>query len=346
MDKKPTYELKIDGKDNLVFANSLVDEPAHMKNFIAFSKNGVSYKFNEEKRMVVGVVMTPNMKIFRNADERNGLPEHYVFFSEKTVEDARKFFHINKFQDNINPMHTDKNLKGVFMIDSYIAGGKNNPQIPVELKNQNLAEGTWIASYYIENEEVWQSVKDGTFKGFSMEGVFDMIETKEFKQQNKMSKKTKTLKELIFGKENKFATATTVDGVEIQYEGTLEVGTAVMVAGEEGEEPTPAPEGEHQVEVEGTVFLITLDDQGVVQSMTEVTDEEMTAEEVTEAMRSMKADYEKQIASLKKESEDTFKAMKKDLDFLKEGKDNKFKANGKKTGGEKGKGFKALMNKN
>ncbi len=344
MDKKPTYELKIDGKDNLVFANALVDAPAHMKNFIAFSKNGVNYKFNEEKRMVVGVVMTPNMKIFRNADERNGLPEHYVFFSEKTVEDARKYFHINKFQDNINPMHTDKNLKGVFMIDSYIAGGKNNPRIPVELENQNLSDGSWIASYYIENDKVWQDVKDGKFKGFSMEGVFDMIETKEFKQQHKMNKK-KTLVERLFGSDQKFATATTVDGVEITYEGTLEVGTAVMVVGEDGEN-LPAPEGDHQVELEGTVFLINLDDQGIVQSITEVEEEEMTAEEISEAMAKMKADYEKKISEMKKEHEDAFVAVKKDLDFLKESKDNKFKANGKKTGSEKGKGFKSLMTKN
>ena len=39
-------------------------------------------------------------------------------------------------------------------------------------------EGSWFISMKVENNEVWQSVKDGTFKGFSVEGVFDQAEEK------------------------------------------------------------------------------------------------------------------------------------------------------------------------
>ena len=36
----------------------------------------------------------------------------------------------------------------------------------------NATNGSWFVSYKVDNDEVWAQVKDGTFKGFSVEGVF------------------------------------------------------------------------------------------------------------------------------------------------------------------------------
>ena len=35
------------------------------------------------------------------------------------------------------------------------------------------ANGSWFISMKVENDEVWQSVLNGTFKGFSVEGLFE-----------------------------------------------------------------------------------------------------------------------------------------------------------------------------
>ena len=35
-----------------------------------------------------------------------------------------------------------------------------------------LPNGSWFVSYKVDNDDVWKQVKDGTFKGFSVEGVF------------------------------------------------------------------------------------------------------------------------------------------------------------------------------
>ena len=35
-----------------------------------------------------------------------------------------------------------------------------------------LPEGSWFGSFRVENDDVWQQVKDGDFKGFSVEGLF------------------------------------------------------------------------------------------------------------------------------------------------------------------------------
>ena len=40
---------------------------------------------------------------------------------------------------------------------------------------EDVADGSWFVSYLIDNEDVWQRVKSGEFKGFSVEGVFDFV---------------------------------------------------------------------------------------------------------------------------------------------------------------------------
>jgi hypothetical protein len=41
-----------------------------------------------------------------------------------------------------------------------------------------LPEGSWFGSFKVDNDEVWATIKDGTFKGFSVEGMFKDGQTK------------------------------------------------------------------------------------------------------------------------------------------------------------------------
>jgi hypothetical protein len=36
-----------------------------------------------------------------------------------------------------------------------------------------LPAGTWFGVYKVENEDVWNKVKDGSFRGYSIEGMFE-----------------------------------------------------------------------------------------------------------------------------------------------------------------------------
>jgi hypothetical protein len=38
-----------------------------------------------------------------------------------------------------------------------------------------VADGSWFGSYYVANDDVWAKVKDGTFRGFSVEGFFEHV---------------------------------------------------------------------------------------------------------------------------------------------------------------------------
>ncbi len=42
-----------------------------------------------------------------------------------------------------------------------------------------VADGSWFVSYLVDNDDVWARVKEGEFKGFSVEGVFDFPEEKD-----------------------------------------------------------------------------------------------------------------------------------------------------------------------
>ena len=42
----------------------------------------------------------------------------------------------------------------------------------------DYTDRSWFVSMKVDNDEVFESVKNGTFKGFSVEGIFDQAEEK------------------------------------------------------------------------------------------------------------------------------------------------------------------------
>ena len=40
---------------------------------------------------------------------------------------------------------------------------------------EDLPDGTWFIHAKVNNDEVWQKVKDGQIKGFSVEGLFNYV---------------------------------------------------------------------------------------------------------------------------------------------------------------------------
>ena len=169
----PFYELVIDESDDTgVDFNAFVLRPAHGKPYFAFNKEQkIQYFFNEEKRIVTGVMMSANTPIYRSN------PDRFVLFKSETIKAIRTKFHKNGFSNNVNEEHNpDLKLDGVNMISSYIVYHPSH--IPSQFKAMNLQNGTWIASYKIDNPMVWNKIKKGEFSGYSVEGYFDQKEIK------------------------------------------------------------------------------------------------------------------------------------------------------------------------
>lgn len=174
----PIYELRI--SENLqdeaqVDYIALVDAPAIKKDFLAFNENEKKITFSiisEEKRIVSGPLMLADELIYRN-NEKMG--EHYVKFSADTIKAIAIKFAKKKYQNNVNLMHDpEQKVKGVTMFESWLVDIERGI---MPMKGfEGVANGSWFGSFYVENEKVWQSIKKGDYKGFSVEGLFDYVE--------------------------------------------------------------------------------------------------------------------------------------------------------------------------
>ena len=61
----PFFKIVVNEADETgIDFNSFVDAPAHMKAFIAFGKDAVRYEFNDEKRIVTGVMISAGTPIY------------------------------------------------------------------------------------------------------------------------------------------------------------------------------------------------------------------------------------------------------------------------------------------
>lgn len=160
--------LTIDEQDDetRVEKVSLVDDPAIMTTWQAFNSQQQFKVSNEEKRIVSGALMIAGMPIYRR--DPNGA-EYYVSFSKDVIRSIVYKFMKEGRTNMVNEMHAT-DVDGVFMFESYIIDKERGINAPKGFK-QNL-EGSWFGSFKVENDEVWEKVKSGEFKGFSVEGIF------------------------------------------------------------------------------------------------------------------------------------------------------------------------------
>lgn len=124
---------------------------------------------SENEHIITGALMIPQQLIYRNSEQ---FGEHYVKFSVETIKQIAIKFSKKGYQKNVNIMHeADMQVEGVTMFESFISDSKRGIK-PMEAF-KDLPDGTWFGSFYIENPKVWEMVKAGTVKGFSVEGMFD-----------------------------------------------------------------------------------------------------------------------------------------------------------------------------
>ena len=136
-------------------------------------KEKMSFRImNEEKRIISGPLMLADELIYRNNDK---MGEHYVKFSADTIKTIAIKFAKRKYHNHVNLMHDpEQKVKGVTMFESWIVD-KERGIMPMK-GFEGVADGSWFGSFYVENDNVWNEVKQGKYKGFSVEGLFDYEE--------------------------------------------------------------------------------------------------------------------------------------------------------------------------
>ena len=162
----PIYKLVInpEDEDTGVEFVALVNTPAIERNFHAFKSQ--KFTADDEKRIVTGPLMIPDQLIYRRD---NSFGEYYVTYDAEMVKKIAEKFMRTQNSNNVNKEHKDQ-VDGVFMFETFLKDSSRGISAPNGF--EDLPEGTWFGSYKVYNDEVWKDVKDGTFKGFSVEGEF------------------------------------------------------------------------------------------------------------------------------------------------------------------------------
>ena len=171
--KYPLYEISLEGEDALgMFAISLVDKPATKSEWLAFAdEERMEFEVvSEDERKLMGVIMRAEFPILRRDEDGNYF---YVVFKKDVIETLAQRFLRSGFSANIDINHDFKyDVDGVVLEQIFIkdtAKGIN----PYPEKFGAIEEGSLFGIYKIENDEVWEAVKKGLFKGFSLEGLFE-----------------------------------------------------------------------------------------------------------------------------------------------------------------------------
>lgn len=288
-DMTKVYKINIDLFDDItgLDAISLVESPAVKKDFLVFSEDKKLVFNDEEKRIITGVAILADTPIYRRDNSGN---EYYVIFDKETIQKLVEKYSKNNLINSVNIEHNDNDfVDGVTMIESYIVD-KSRGICPKEF--EDIPDGSWIVSYKVENDEVWNKIKSEELFGFSVQGIFKLVEEKissEFSNKNiknsKMNKFREAVKELLM----KYSDVMTDKGeLEWEEDAQLEVGYKVY------QNDMPAPDGEYRVD--DKIFVVV--DGAVAEIRDMAVPDEEGDKKVEEEMKKEKCADEEALAAM------------------------------------------------
>ena len=166
----PVYIAQIDNSEEGILDISLVDYPAVKRDFVLFNQDKMNFSIqNEEKRIISGVVMLADTPIYRKSPTAG---EYYIVFTRDIIEMMVEKMSFEGKLNNITLNHNGQLVEGVTLVELFIkdsSKGLNPNYLP------DVTEGSLIASYKVENEDIWNQIKAGEFRGFSLSGIFSAI---------------------------------------------------------------------------------------------------------------------------------------------------------------------------
>lgn len=268
----PIYQalVNIDDENTGMFCISLVDLPAVEADFLAFDKDVKPLQFkveDEEQKMVFGLVMAADMPIYRRTDD--GF-EYYITYSKETIKlMAEKYFKEDR-QNNVDTDHNFKLEEGITLVQMFIKDTEAgiNPA-----GFEDYKDGSLFAQFHVENDDVWAAIKDGTYKGFSLAGTFELEKMSKI-NPNKDNKKTMSklnkIKEMLKTMLQTFGDVSTDKGTLV-YDGDeeLKIGDAVKLL--VNEEEVNAEDGEYITDDKKKIVIA----DGKVESIDDVEEPEI-----------------------------------------------------------------------
>lgn len=193
MKKLKKYSVVADSSE--IYNISLVEEPAIEVDYVAFDKDKETkpnLKFIEDKQnekfMILGPALIPDKNIYRNYDGN----EFYVSFSADCIEKLSHNFVKNCYGAGCFTKDHESFAQGCYLAESWIKTSENDKSVDYGF---DCPIGTWFVAAKIDSIELWDSIKKGERKGFSIESWVDLEEIFENKdkKENDMSKQKTNL---------------------------------------------------------------------------------------------------------------------------------------------------------
>ena len=242
------YKVGIDSETEAI---SMVTEPAIESDFVFFSKDKDIVKeafSSDEKHMVYGAVLRPDFPIYRYDGEN----EYYLEFTSESIERMARDYMMNYRQGNVTIQH-EEYANEVFMVESWIKQDMDKDKSVSVGLDKSLPIGTWFCGFYVNNNDIWERIKSGELKGFSVEAMIDLEDFAKVKKEDEFEMnetfwdKLKTIvNEALGKKEEKMEEQPIVN--EPQPTAVTEPQPTVVEEPKPSEEPTVVEEPKPTVE--------------------------------------------------------------------------------------------------
>lgn len=168
MENKRVVKCVIDDQGKLgISAIGLVHDPAMEELWVTLSKIKLS-QIQEERKMLYGACLIPDKHILRL--DGNG-EEFYIFFEKETIMKCAHQFLKQNLQHNHTYEHQHP-ISGCVVVESWIVEGEQDKSRQLGL---DVPVGTWMIGTKVEDDSIWEEVKSGNIRGFSIEGMFNEI---------------------------------------------------------------------------------------------------------------------------------------------------------------------------
>lgn len=187
---KPVYLASVDELGAGIKVISIVEDPAVETKFLAFEKDKEPLQFkveDEEKHIIIGVVMRCDLPIFRRSKE---LGEYYIMYNKETIELMAQKFLKEGYHENVDKEHSFNLIDGIELQQLFISDKDKgiNPRGFEGIEDHSL-----FAVYKVTDETLWEEVKGGNL-GFSLAGDF-VLEDEEDVEFNEIMSLIDRLKE-------------------------------------------------------------------------------------------------------------------------------------------------------
>lgn len=157
--------------DSEVVAISLVESPAIDIDFVSLSKDNpqqVVCLTKDDKHLLVGCVLRPDYPIYRYMKGQ----EFYFQFSSEVIEKLAYKYMQNGHLKSFTTDHKDA-TEDITIVETWLKTSENDKSSDYGI---DAPVGSWLIAAKVNNQEIWDKVKNGEYKGFSVESFVNLEE--------------------------------------------------------------------------------------------------------------------------------------------------------------------------